>query len=183
MAPPYQNQSWVPPWARPIKQFHLGWVAFSAIVYLNHTHVYRAATIMCLDHHANCAKSRGTITLHHVWLPKWPLPHSINTEVKKRPDSLFSIPWLSPVHFMIFKLFHTHCHRSFDYNQIASVPPESFKHLKSLKMLMLDYNNLSMIPVKALGKCTNLQKLRLGSNHISDIPGYAFQNNSHLEYL
>ena len=136
---------------------------------------------LCQMHMIAVTKSRGTITLHHVWLPKWPPPHSINTGVKWRPDSLFSIPWLSHAHFMIFKLFQ--CHRSFDYNQIASVPPESFKHLKSLRMLMLDYNNLSTIPIKALGKCTNLQKLRLGSNHISDIPGYAFQNNSHLEYL
>ena len=37
----------------------------------------------------DCAKSEGTITHLHAWWPTWPLPHSFNTGVKKRPDSHF----------------------------------------------------------------------------------------------
>ena len=36
------------------------------------------------------AKSEGTITRLHTWLPIWPSLHNVNTGVKKRPDSLLN---------------------------------------------------------------------------------------------
>ena len=56
----------------------------------------RAITIMCSDR-AEWSKSRGTITRLHTWRSIWSLPHSVNTGVKKRPNSPFQFPWSTPI--------------------------------------------------------------------------------------
>ena len=78
--------------AKPARQ---AWVAFPAWTTSRAHNGYCAVIHTVMIMRGDRAKSEGTIPHLHTWQPIWPPLDSVNTRVKKRPDSLHKFPWVT----------------------------------------------------------------------------------------
>ena len=87
----------------------------------------------------DCAKSGGTITHLHMWLSKWPLPHSVNTGVKKRPVRFPFLNSLVYTHKRLQYFYLIAVWRAPTFQEIAGEPQRWNGKLQILVFLRVYY--------------------------------------------